>query len=148
MKTLREIEAEVTRLAALIGASGGDLPTYGRSRDFGHPHIEADGNHYHYVIVERGEEFQRRSTRDLDELLYWVFADVTHNMAFSYELRNRVEDQDCRRIALPKQVELLGQIDPRMSARRAAEIEEILRKHPYDDEPTRAVNRMRRQNAT
>jgi hypothetical protein len=69
-------------------------------------------------------------------------------MAICYELKNRVEDQDCRRIAFPKQIELLNRISSEMGARGAAEIEEILRRHPYDDEPTRAVNQMRRQNAT
>jgi hypothetical protein len=148
MKTLPEIEAEVSRLAVLIGASDKDLPTYGLSRDGGCPHIEIDRKCYHYVVVERGEELERRSTGDFDELLYWVFSSVTSSMAFSYEVKNRVKDQDCRRIAFPKQLELLNRISEKMGVRGAAEIEDILRRHPYDDKPTRAVNEMRRHNAT
>lgn len=148
MKSLSEIKAEVTRLAQVLGASSNGLPTYGHTRDSAYPHIEVDDDHYHYVIVERGQELERKSTSDFDELLYWIFADTTHSLAFAYELKNRLEDQDCRRIAFPKQVELLRLISPQMAARRANEIEEILARAPYDDEPTKAVNRMLRPHAT
>jgi hypothetical protein len=143
MKTLSEIKSEVARLAKILGASSDDLPTYGQSRDFAYPHVEVDDKCYHYVIVERGRELERKSTSDLDDLLFWIFSDTTHNLAFAFELKNRIEDQDCRRTAFPKQVELLALVSPKMAARRAQEIEEILRRAPYDDEPTRAVNRMR-----
>lgn len=148
MKSLSEIKAEVTRLAQILSASSNDLPTYGHTRDSAYPHIEVDDDRYHYVIVERGQELERKSTSDFDELLYWIFADTTHSLAFAYELKNRLEDQDCRRIAFPKQVELLGLISPHMAVRRANEIEQILAQAPYDDEPTKAVNRMLRPPAT
>jgi Immunity protein 63 len=111
-------------------------------------HIEVDATLYHYVVVERGQELDRKSTPNYDELLYWIFSDATHNLAFDYELQNRIEDQDCRRTAFPKQIELLSRISPEMGTRRAKEIEDILRMHPYDDEPTKRVNAMSRQNAT
>jgi hypothetical protein len=94
MKTLRDIEADVLRAAARIGASDQDLPTYGISRDFGRPHVEVDHGLYHYVVVERGEERDHRSSDSYDDLLFWIFRDVTHSLAFSHELQNRVEDQD------------------------------------------------------
>ena len=143
MKTLREIEADVNNLAVRIGASANDLPSYGQSRDFAYPHIEVGGGQYHYVVVERGQEISRQSSADYDNLLYWVFAHATHNLAFSYELRNRIEDQDCRRIAFPKQIELLRKISAAMADQRSREIEAILLRAPYDDEPTKRVNRMR-----
>ena len=148
MKSLSEIKAEVTRLAQVLGASDNDLPTYGHTRDYAYPHIEVDEEHYHYVIVERGQELERNSTTDFEELLYWIFADTTHSLAFAYELKNRVEDHDCRRIAFPKQIELLGLISPHMAARCTKEIEQILASTPYNDEPTKAVNRMRCPSAT
>jgi hypothetical protein len=148
MKQLKEVEEDVKRLAQLIGATKDQLPTYGRTRDFAYPHIEVDASLYHYVVVERGQELERNSTSNYDELLYWIFSDATHNLACDYELRHRVEYQDCRRIAFPKQIELLNLISPEMGKRRAKEIEEILSMAPYDDEPTKRVNAMRRQNAT
>lgn len=144
MKSLAEIKDEVTHLAQVLGASGNDLPSYGHTRDSAYPHIEVDDQRYHYVIVERGQELERKSTSDFDELLYWVFKDTTSNLAFAYELKNRSEDQDCRRVAFPKQVELLGLISPFMAERQAKEIEKILAIAPYDDAPTKAVNRMSR----
>jgi hypothetical protein len=148
VKTLCQIEADVATLAKLIGASANDLPTYDVTRDFGYTHIEVRGNRYDYVTVERGQELSRQSTASYDELLYWVFRDATHNMAFAYELANRVEDQDCRRIAFPKQVELLNRVSPAMGTRLANEVTDILTKFPYDDEPTKAVNRLRHGEAT
>jgi hypothetical protein len=143
MKTLRNIETLVSTLARRIGALDQHLPTYGVSRDFG-PHIEVEHGFYQFVVVERGEELQRRFTDNHHELLYWIFADITHTLAFAYELRNRIEDQDCRRIAFPKQIELMRQIDSDLGERLERDIAEILRHAPYDDEPTKAVNRMRR----
>jgi hypothetical protein len=144
VKTLRDIEADVAALARRIGGSEPDLPTYGISQDFGRPHIEVEQGFYCYVVMERGQELERRLTDDYDELLYWIFRDATHSLAFAYELRNRVEDQDCRRIAFPKQIELMEQIGSTLGERLERDITDILRCAPYDDEPTKAVNRMRK----
>jgi hypothetical protein len=143
VKTLRDIETEVAALARHLGAAGEDLPSYGISHDFGRPHIEVENVLYYYVVVERGEELERRSTESYDELLYWIFRDVTHKLAFSREIMNRVEDQDCRRIAFPKQIELMKRISSTMCTRLEGDIADILRRARYDDEPTKAVNRIR-----
>jgi hypothetical protein len=144
MKPLHDIEADVLLAAARIDASAGMLPTYGISSDFGRPHVEANHGLYHYVVVERGEEIARQSSNRYEDLLYWIFRDVTHSLAFSFELKNRVEGQDCRRIAFPKQLEFMSKLGREMGERLEAEIADILRRAPYDDEPTKAVNRMRR----
>ena len=135
MKTLTEIKAEVDRRAALIGAVGRySLPTYGYTEDGGRPHIEADSRGYHFVVVERGQEQSRFTTRDLDELLYRIFQSVTSDLAFAYELAHRVETQDCRRLAFQWQVELLSQLSPNWGQREAVEHQRILREHPFDDQ--------------
>jgi hypothetical protein len=148
MKTLCEIEADVNELAVRIGASANDLPSYGKSRDFACPHVEVEDGKYHYVIVERGQEISRQSSTNYNDLLYWIFSDATHNLAFSHELKNRIEDQDCRRIAFPKQIELMSKISEAMANQISMEIESILLRAPYDDESTKKMNRMRRSNAT
>jgi Immunity protein 63 len=144
MRSLQEIEKEIAALARRVGASLHNLPTYGISRDFGYPHIEVEYGLYHYVVVERGEERARRSSADFDDLVYWIFRDVTHSMAFSYELTSRVEDQDCRRIAFPEQIKLMKRLGPKMGERLERDIAEILRRAPYDDEPSKALSRMRK----
>src|SRR4051812_25189682 len=97
MMALPEIEAEINRLAAKVGASGYVLPTYGRTQDGARPHIEADSCGYHYVVVERGQELRRDTTHDLDELLYHVFESVTFSLACDYERAHRIAGQDFRR---------------------------------------------------
>jgi Immunity protein 63 len=143
LKTLKEIEANVTRLAKRINATTNQLPTYNATRDFGYAHIEVDESKYHYITVERGVE-NRKPTADYDELLYWVFQSATFSIALDYELNHRIEDQDCRRIMFPRQIELMHKINPKMGILCEHRIAEILSRSPYDDAPTRAVNRMNR----
>ena len=134
MRTLAEIETEVHRRAAIIGAEGAyELPTYGRSEDFARPHIEVDSRGYHFVVVERGEEQERLTSRDLEEILFRVFETVTSSLASAYEAAHRVDAQDFRRLLFQKQVELLSQISEPWGQREARRHEGILRDHPFDD---------------
>jgi hypothetical protein len=86
----------VKELSNRINAPGSLLPTFGFSRDMGHPHIEVDHKGYHYVVVERGTELERKSSDNLTDLLYWIFKDITFSMSVKFELQNRIEDQDFR----------------------------------------------------
>jgi len=139
MKTLNEIQIEIEHLASRIGATKSELPTYGITRDFAYPHIEVRNTTYCYVIVERGQEISRKETQDFDELLYWVFADVTFNLALKYEVKIRVEGSDSQvsqRIWRGKQLELLNKISPLMALAREREVAVIPRDPTYDDNRT------------
>jgi hypothetical protein len=133
LHSLDEIQREVLRLASKIDASGYALPTFGYSEDFARPHIEVNESGYHYVVIERGEEQERITTFDLDELLYLVFKSVTFGMAGGYELTHRVEGQDNRRLHFHKQLELMSVLSPRWASQSAQEQQAILRQYPYDD---------------
>jgi hypothetical protein len=133
MKSLAEIENDVLQLAVQIGAYATILPTYGKTTDGARPHIEVDSRGYHYVVVERGEELRRTTTREYDDLLYNIFVDVTFNLASNYELANRIEDQDCRRIGFDHQIKLLSIISVNWAARESKEHDTILQQHPFDD---------------
>ncbi len=135
MKTLKlsEIETRADELAARIGAPKNILPTYGYSEQTGRPHIEVDSRGYHYVIAERGQEYKRHTTFDLDELLYKIFAGVTFELSVRFELAHRVENQDHRRIMFQHQIELLSMLSPQWAEREVQEHERILEKHPFDD---------------
>jgi hypothetical protein len=139
MLTLAEIEAEVMRLAGVIGADAPKLPTYGVTRDFGHQHVEVDAYRYHLVTVERGQELSRVSTRDLDELLYAVFDTATFTMANDYAIANRLPAQDFRRPLFEHQVKLLSALSPKWGQWKAAVQERTLRAHPYNDAAFRAA---------
>jgi hypothetical protein len=132
--SLDDIEKQVQKLANKINVPTEILPTYGYSKDFAYPHIETDNVGFlHYVIVERGQELDRRTTDKLDDLLYWIFSNVTFTLACDFELKNRVEDKDCRRIMFDKQEELLGQLSETWRQKENAEHQYILKNHPFDD---------------
>jgi hypothetical protein len=115
--TLDDIHGEVDRLAQLIGPPQDLLPSYGISRDFGYPHIEVNGALMSYVVMERGQDIDRHSSVDLDDILYWVFQSVTFSMAVKWEVAHRVAGQDFRRLMWTKQFELLDVLNPHWTAR-------------------------------
>jgi hypothetical protein len=110
-----------------------ELPTYGSSDQTGRAHIEVDARGYHYVVQERGEEFQRRTTQDVDVLLYWIFDVATFSLAMRHATKHRVPAKDDRRILFPKQAELLAQLKPHWGDWARAQHLEILERHPFDD---------------
>jgi len=131
--SLATIRKKTTDIARIINAPRDLLPTFGSTRDFGNPHIEVDKKNYHYVIVERGIEWERSTTQNLNELLYWIFNDVTFQMACDYEVKNRVNNQDFRRELFRKQLELMKNINSDFSKKLEEEIREILKNHPFND---------------
>lgn len=130
---LESLRTVVDSLAECISAPSSRLPTYGKSIDGAHPHIEHDALGFHYVIVERGCELRRQTTKDPLELLYWVYHDVTFDMACSREVKNRVMQQDNRRLLFKFQLDLLGRLDASWRERGELEIRRILQAHPFDD---------------
>ncbi|GGF00885.1 hypothetical protein GCM10011611_03090 [Aliidongia dinghuensis] len=130
---LDQIQACVERIARKIGVPPDELPTYGHSEDGARPHIESDRS-YHFVVVERGREQERRTTQDLDQLLYWIFRDATFTIASRFELKNRVSGADFRRLLFRRQRELLAELDRLWAKRLDGELADILREHPYSDE--------------
>ncbi len=133
MTTLSAIAEAVDQLAKKIDAPSGLLPTYGRSEDGARHHIEvsSDGA-MHWVVVERGEELDRRTTLDRDELFYWVFQTVTFSMASDYEVTHRRPDEDSRRQLFTVQLDLLATLNPLWQVRRAASISQYLREVGLD----------------
>ena len=133
MLTIAKIKIEVDCLAAKIGALGYCLPTYGCSEDSARPHIEVDASGYHYVVVERGQELKRITTLDLNELLYQIFEAITFSLACDYELAQRIETQDCRRLIFQYQVGLLSKLSEEWGFREVCQHKQILLEHPFDD---------------
>ena len=132
--SLNDIKKKVDELALKINAPKNLLPTYGHIIGDATPCIEIDRNGcMFYVISERGQEYERRKTDKIDDLLFWIFASVTFSMSCDYELRNRIEDRDCRRIMFDRQVELLGQLNETWGEREQAEHQNILKSFPFDD---------------
>ncbi|NEU07861.1 hypothetical protein GZH53_06010 [Flavihumibacter sp. R14] len=132
--SLDDIKKIVDELALKINAPTNLLPSYGQQTWDSHPYIEVDNLGFmFYIISERGQEYQRKMTDKIDDLLYWIFANVTFSKASEYELKNRIEDKDCRRIMFDKQEELLGQLNYNWRQKENAERQGILKNHPFDD---------------
>ena len=133
-KTVTEIQNIVNQLAEKINAPTYLLPTFSSSIGDATPNIEVDNlGLYNYVISERGNEYERKMTSDLNDLLYWIFASVTFSMACDYELKNRIEEKDCRRIMFEKQEELLGLLNTEWKEKEKKEHQSILNTNPFDD---------------
>lgn len=132
MESLLRIGGEVARRAALIGAPESSLPTYGQSDNFTRPHIEVDNRGHHRVVVERGEELDRVTTTDLDELRYRVFEGVTFGLACSSELAHHDESKDGRRLIFRRQEELLGKLSKGSAARETERHQRILSDCHFD----------------
>ncbi len=132
--TLSAIKEQVDQLGARINAPQQLLPTYGRSADGARPHIELDDSgKFHFVVVERGQELERKTTAILDDLLYWIFDSITFSMACTFELANRNRAQDFRRILFTRQEELLGHMNQDWQERKRADHNLILARHPFID---------------
>lgn len=126
VRSLDEVKDAVNQLAPIIQPPEDLLPTYGVRRDNGYPHIEIDGTLMSYVTMERGQETERRSSTELDDILYWVFESVTFSMAADWELHHRVEGQDFRRLLWTKQLELLDALNPTWTARCRADLGHLI----------------------
>jgi hypothetical protein len=134
MITIQDVYTEVNELARKIGAAAEFLPTFGTSDLSGKPYIVIKGDVFFYLAWDRGAVTINRQTESLQELLYWIFADITYQMGVSYEADHRVPDLDPRRLAFKKQLDLLEALQLPWKDLRQAEIKDILAKHPYRDE--------------
>lgn len=137
--SITTIEQRVKALAEIINAPDDAIPTFGFTTDTGLPHIEVGKYGYHYIVVERGREFERKSTFDLQTLLYWIFRDVTFSMAAKFELENRIPDQDFRALLFKKQVELISKIDLKFGESLRIEIDQLLIISPFINKPDESV---------
>ena len=109
------------------------LPHFGTSSYDGTPHIEVNGSFFDYWIFERNEVIEHKTAFMLDDLLFWIFQDVTFQMASSYEVVHRKPGVDHRRILFDYQLNLLEKLNPIWKDRQKAEIENILKQHPFSN---------------
>lgn len=127
------LQEKVNYFGDLIKAPNNKLILNTSRTDNGRFHIEINDNEYHYVVTDLGAEVERRITKDEDEILYWIFRKITSSLAISYELENRKEGCDFRRIKFDHQLKLLGEINKNWESRMKNEINEILIKSPFTD---------------
>lgn len=92
---------------------------------------EVDHRGYHWITKERGEECNRLTRSDPEELIYLLLRDSVIQSAAHTEGRAHT---DHRRIAFPRQLELMSKHSAAWTARLADEQRAILAREPFDDE--------------
>ena len=132
-KKLASLRKKYRQLVKQLGAPAAFQDFHETAQHDGSPHVEYEGDEFLYVVTERGTRYDERRTTDEDEILYWLIADVTWAMAMGYEVKNRVDGQDFRRLLFAKDIELMDGINPEWGQRKQNKYEKILRKHPYND---------------
>ena len=127
---MRELEANFKNHCSKLGVNC--ILRTSPSHD-GSPYVEKIGRLFHWVVTEGGREYQRKTTVSRSELEYWLVSDVVSDLSIKYELENRVEGQDFRRIMFENRIELMNSISPEWGNRIQKEIELILKENPFND---------------
>jgi hypothetical protein len=131
--SLNDIKEKVNELALKINVPINLLPSYGQQIWESHPYVKTDiFGCMSYIVSECGQK-QIKKTYEINELLYWIFDDVTFSMARNYELKNRIEDKDSRRMIFEKQENLLRQLDESWGEIKKNSHQQILKFYPFDD---------------
>lgn len=136
--SIESIQEKVWELASIVGAPKSITTIFSSSPQDGRPHVKIQNNEFTLVHEEHGYVFSKKTTQDLNLLLYWIFRSVTSQMAQEFELKHRNERQDSRRIMFSKQLELMKKISVDWHSCLTGEIERILLENPYidSDHPT------------
>ena len=124
--TLSLVKKRYYAIAQQLGAPTKHVRFATTPQHDGSPHVEYEGPELHYVVTERGQEFERRKTRDPDEMLYWFISDLTWSMASDWELAHRVKGEDFRRQLFRKDIELLSTINEDWASRKRTKYEKLL----------------------
>jgi len=127
---IKNLRIKYKSMIEIIGADLKKWQLNTAPRHDGSPHVEINGEAYHYVITERGSEYQRDIIFNTDEILYLLIRNVTFHLALEFELVNRDENQDFRYILFYYEEVLMKMISNEFYNKIYAYHDSFL-KHPY-----------------
>ena len=130
------LKSEFQRLAELIDLPQDKYPKFEMPAEptFDYDdYIVIEDNHYLFYRGEPQGIFPYVKTDSLDELFYFVFKSITDDLAESMSIKEYQPKVEVRRYIWSKQLKLMNQLSPKWSQRLAANISEILAKHPPQD---------------
>ena len=90
-------------------------------------------NEYHICFVEKGNIREEIVTQELKEVLWNVVEVISFNPIMEFAKCNRVKGKDFRRAFFAKEKEIFSLFGKDFQERKDKEIEEILKKNPYND---------------
>ena len=131
---LYKIKRKIEQLQRVLNVPKDQRPSYGSFvYDVDSYFIEIDKKGVLRLIeTEKGRVQEVRRTKDLDELLYWIFTNITFSMACRKVLEEDPERRNLRMHIFLKQEELLKTLYPHWRERRLAEHNLIIKRHPVD----------------
>ncbi len=92
-----------------------------------------DESGYHFRVLERGTLYHDDITQSLSEITYWAIKGDVDEASAIYEAKNRIANQDFRRIMFNKRLQYFESIDQEFAQRLRKEIGIILNKAPFQD---------------
>ena len=136
MLTLEELKNQIYEMGdkILVSKESNLMPMFSETKEvFNEGSSIYINDKYHYIIMEKGQINQHYESQEIDDILYPLFKDITSTLAQEYEVNNRIEKEDFRRVLWRKQLELLEKLDKKFRKIREKEIKDILKIAPYSD---------------
>ena len=96
-------------------------------------YVYTKNSEYFLDYFEKGTVTSTKHTLSKDECLFWLVDSIVTTMGFKYEVKNRNENQDPRRIAFKKMKEIYLDLSPEFFELKNEQIEKILTDNPFDD---------------
>ena len=74
------LEKRVNEIATIFNPQKNTIPAFGQyPNEDARPYVLLEDDTYHYAVAERGREKSKKTTKDENVLLYWIFYDLTTN---------------------------------------------------------------------
>lgn len=96
-------------------------------------YIFAKNDKYHVLFTEKGKIRSDVATSDEREVLWHAVGEFSFNIILDFAKRNQESGKDFRRALFAKETEIFALFGKDFEARKIAEIDEILKSHPYHD---------------
>ena len=128
-----EIQKKIYEFGEKIGLPKWELRIYNSPQNDGTPYIKIFEDSYLYISEENGKVFFEKTTDCIDELYYWIMDDFISKFSYKFELKNRIKNQDSRRLIFSKALELFSKINLKWVDRKKEYINNILESNPYSD---------------
>jgi len=114
MYKLLKIKKMVNKINKDLGLPENKLPAYGFDYGYRNTYVTVSKDGYSLIAFghyrDEKNNYLLVKTLDINELIFEIFNSATHRIAFDYELKNRIPDQDCRIIAFNKHIEILSSL--------------------------------------
>ncbi|MBA8833456.1 MULTISPECIES: Imm63 family immunity protein [Rhizobium] len=119
MSKRAEIENRFLEVAHKIGVPAGKTIVQFQGDGMATPYVDLkDSDEIYYVVEERGVELEGVKCSSIDDVLYFLFSDITHDMASSHAATHGKPGTEFRRLMFQEQLRLFGTRVKGMAAKK------------------------------